>query len=685
MKLRGKILIIIALIIILVTMSFLVISQTIFSASSTETENQYTTMVLNNTLHALNNDLSSLNKTANDWSQYDAAYEFVRGNNPNFIERSLLDATFLRLNLNLIIFTNNDGEILFAKAINLQTEEEIPLPANLTQEITNNLTQNQEDNAGFASINGTPMIMVSKPVLRSDGQGPSQGTLLMGRYLNEFELETLSNNVNISIIPVSVSNIPSGFQNTTLILDDSPTYIEIKNTETIAGYSLLNGISGKPSLILKVEIPRMIYKTYEKAIFYLILSIVIVGIIGAILVYFNIDKNLLRRLDKITNSVMEVKKTNDLSSRIPVLGNDELADLAVSVNEMLQSLQRSKIKLEKSEEEYRTIFENTGTAMLIVSADLDILLVNSEFQRIFGFKGEEYNKKENLMDYVVEGDMARIKEINHALMENQDPHPIQNSEFKLFNRKNEVRDFFTTFGYIPRNNETLISFIDVTEHNKAVLKIKNSLKEKEILLREIHHRVKNNLQIISALLMLQADETEDSELLLKYKESENRIHSMALIHERMYQSQDLSSIDFKEYINSLIHDLTYSYGFDSNQQEIMIDVGDFSLSIETVMPMGLIVNELVSNSLKYAFKDFDDKPQIIGVKLQSVGENSYKLEIWDNGKGIPENIDFKNTSTLGLQLVNELTKQLDGRIEVIVKDGTRFKIIFKEPEYKKRL
>lgn len=685
MKLRGKILIIIALIIILVTMSFLVISQAIFSVSSTETENQYTTMVLNNTLHALNNDLSSLNKTANDWSQYDAAYEFVRGNNPNFIERSLLDATFLRLNLNLIIFTNNDGEILFAKAINLQTEEDIPLPANLTQEITNNVTQNQEDNAGFASINGTPMIMVSKPVLRSDGQGPSQGTLFMGRYLNEFELETLSENVNISMIPVSVSNLPSGFQNTTLILDDSPTFIEIKNTETIAGYSLLNGISGKPSLILKVEIPRMIYKTYEKAIFYLILSIVIVGIIGAILVYFNIDKNLLRRLDKITNSVMEVKKTNDLSSRIPVLGNDELADLAVSVNEMLQSLQRSKIKLEKSEEEYRTIFENTGTAMLIVSADLDILLVNSEFQRIFGFKGDEFNKKKNLMDYVVEGDITRIKEINHALMEKQDSHPIQNSEFKLFNQKNEVRDFFTTFGYIPRNNETLISFIDVTEHNKAVLKIKNSLKEKEILLREIHHRVKNNLQIISALLMLQADESEDSELLLKYKESENRIHSMALIHERMYQSKDLSSIDFKEYINSLIHDLTYSYGFDSKQQEIRIDVGDFSLSIETVMPIGLIVNEVVSNSLKYAFKDFDDKPQIIGVKLQSVGENSYKLEIWDNGKGIPENIDFKKTSTLGLQLVNELTKQLDGTIEIIVKDGTRFKIIFKEPEYKKRL
>lgn len=644
-------------------------------------------MVLNNTVHALNNDLSTLNNTAEDWSHYDDAYKFVSGNNPTFEERSLLDATFLRLNLNLIILTDENGNILFSKAIDLQTQKEIPLPLNLTEEITSNglLSQNNTDGSGFVSINGTPMMIVSKPVLKSDGEGPSQGTLIMGRYLNEFELENLSENVNISILPLSDSNLPSEFPNAELNLINSPNYIEKENVDTTTGYSLLYGISGKPTLILKVEIPRMIYKTYQKATFYLILSIVIVGVIAAILVYYNLDKNLLRRLDRLTTSISKIKNTNDLSSRVTVQGNDELADLAISTNEMLQSLEKSNIQLEKSEEGYRTIFENTGTAMLMVNEDLDLLLANSEFQRIFGYKGKEPDEKKNLMDYIVEGDINQIRELENSLQNANENKIIQNYNIQLFNKNGVIRDFFATFGYISRTKEILISFIDVTDHNKAVNKIKDSLKEKEILLREIHHRVKNNLQIISALLMLQAEETEDSELLLKYKESENRIHSMALIHERMYQSQDLSNIGVKDYVSSLIHDLTYSYGFDSDGQEIRVDVGDFTLSIETVMPLGLIINELVSNSLKYAFKGFNEgKTKIIGVKLQSSGNNNYKLEIYDNGIGLPQNIDLDNISSLGLQLVNELTKQLDGEIEVIVDHGTKFIIFFKEPEYQKR-
>ncbi len=682
MKLRGKILIIIALIFLLVVASFLVISEAIFTASSTETENQYTTMVLNNTLNALNDDLSNLNNTANDWSQYDAAYEFVSGSNPSFKERSLLDATFSRLNLNLIIFTDENGNILFAKALDLQTMSDIPLPLNLSEEITyNNLTQNSKDSSGFIFINGTPLIVVSKPVLKSDGQGPSQGTLIMGRYLNEFELENLSENANITLIPLTSSNLPMEIQS----LVNSPTYVQAVNTSTTVGYSLLYGISGHPSMILKVEIPRMIYKTYEKATFYLTLSIVIVGILAAILVYFNIDKNLLRRLEKITTSVLKIKNTNDLSSRIPVLGDDELSHLAISVNEMLQSLEKSNIQLEKSEEGYRTIFENTGTAMIMINADLDIILANSEFQRIFGLKPHPEGIEKNLMDYVVTGDGNKLRKLTHQLRESKPTKVIQNSQFQLLNKNGSVRDFFATLGYISGDDETLISLIDVTEHNQAVNHIKSSLQEKEILLREIHHRVKNNLQIISALLMLQAEETDNQELLLKYKESENRIHSMALIHERMYQSQDLSSIDVKDYVDSLIHDLTYSYGFDSPGHEMKVDVGEFSLSMETIMPLGLIINELVSNSMKYAFKGVEeDETKLISVRLQAVENEEYQLEVCDNGIGLPEDIDFKNTSSLGLQLVNELTKQLDGTIKVVVDHGTRFIISFQEPEYKER-
>ncbi len=679
MKLRGKTLAIIVFIILMVTISFFVISQTIFTGSSTETENQYTHMVLNNTLHALNSDLATLNNTANDWSQYDNAYEFVSGNNPSFIDRSLLDATFLRLNLNLIIFTDNNGKILFAKAIDLETEKEITLPENLNNELsTFNLTQST-DKSGFVSINGTPMIIVSKPVLKSDGGGPSQGTLIMGRFLNERELESLSENANISINSFSDSNLPLELQNAKLNLNNSQVYINTLNSNTIAGYSLLNGISGNPSLIVKVEISRIIYKTYEKAIFYLTLSIIIIGAIAAILVYYYLDKILLYRLDQITSSIIGIRKSDDLNRRIPVLGNDELADLAISVNEMLSSLYKSNLELEKSEESYRTIFENTGTAMLLVDKNLNIVLANSEFEHIFGLE------RKNLMNFIEESHKEKIQEYIES-MNAGDKNILQSYEFQLINKKGDIKDFFTTFGFLSGSGETLISFIDVTEHNNAVKKIKNSLKEKEILLREIHHRVKNNLQIIASLLMLQAEECENKELLSKYKESENRIHAMALIHERIYQSKNLSNINFADYIQSLIDDLIYSYGFNSNELEINIDSGNFNLSIETVMPLGLIINELVSNSLKYAFKGFQEgSPKKLGISLNLNRENFFVLEVCDNGVGIPADFDIENTTSLGILLVNELVKQLDGELEVTKGPGTRFIISFQEPEYKKRI
>ncbi|MEN6290690.1 MAG: sensor histidine kinase, partial [Methanobacterium sp.] len=224
---------------------------------------------------------------------------------------------------------------------------------------------------------------------------------------------------------------------------------------------------------------------------------------------------------------------------------------------------------------------------------------------------------------------------------------------------------------------------DITERKKSEDKIKASLKEKEVLLREIHHRVKNNLQIISTLLQLQSDEITDQKTLENYRESENRIQSIALIHEKMYQSRDISNIDFTSYIKSLINDLMYSYDADSRNIKSVIDTGNFLFSIETVQPLGLIVNEIISNSLKYAFKNRDEGTVL--VKLEKMDSNKFKLIVSDNGMGFPENIDFRNTSSLGLQLVNELVKQLEGDIELNIDDGTEFVIIFKEPEYKKRI
>ena len=204
--------------------------------------------------------------------------------------------------------------------------------------------------------------------------------------------------------------------------------------------------------------------------------------------------------------------------------------------------------------------------------------------------------------------------------------------------------------------------------------IKASLKEKEVLLKEIHHRVKNNLQIISSLLNLQSEYIKDEQDLEMFKVSQNRIESMALIHEKLYQSEDLAQIEFSEYIRDLVASLFCSYELNLDVIELKINVEQIFLNIETAIPCGLIINELVLNSLKHAFPA--GKLGEVYINLYENDEKEITLIISDNGIGFSQDFDFRNTRSLGLQLVNALINQLGGTIEFNGSAGAVFKIIF---------
>ena len=214
---------------------------------------------------------------------------------------------------------------------------------------------------------------------------------------------------------------------------------------------------------------------------------------------------------------------------------------------------------------------------------------------------------------------------------------------------------------------------DIRELKKVETQLKSSLEEKEVLLREIHHRVKNNMQIISSLLNLQSRYLNDEKTVNILNESRNRVRSMAMVHEELYRSRDLSKIDFADYIQRLLSGLFSSYGVDENFIKPEINVENIFLNIDIAVPCGLIINELVSNSLKHAF--VQGQKGKISIKFHHQDEK-YVLTVADNGTGFPEGIDFKNTKTLGLQLVNTLVKQLSGSIDIYRSSGTSFKIVF---------
>ncbi|AXV36806.1 MAG: hypothetical protein CIT01_00630 [Methanobacterium sp. BRmetb2] len=352
----------------------------------------------------------------------------------------------------------------------------------------------------------------------------------------------------------------------------------------------------------------------------------------------------------------------------------------VGVGRDIHDQKMAQEALKESESKYRSIFENTGAMTMIFDENMDISLVNSEFEKFSGYLKKEIQGLKNVSDFVVREDLSRIKGYHRLQRINPDAIP-KNYEVQLVNRKGEVKEFFATFDMIPGTRKGIISFMDITDRKVAENKIKKSLREKEILLREIHHRVKNNLQIISTLLELQCDQIKDEEVMELYRESENRIQSIALIHENLYQSDDLASIQIDEYINNLLNDLMNSYGIESSVN-LNIDVDKITLGIETAIPCGLIINELVSNSLKYAFPNGTSGN--IYLSLKEKDDGTFKLLISDDGSAFPSDFEEKKNRTLGLQLVNNLVKQLDGDLD-FNKEKKEFKINFKELTYKKRI
>jgi two-component sensor histidine kinase len=229
--------------------------------------------------------------------------------------------------------------------------------------------------------------------------------------------------------------------------------------------------------------------------------------------------------------------------------------------------------------------------------------------------------------------------------------------------------------------------LDITDRKHAEEKIKASLKEKEILLREIHHRTKNNMQVISSLLNLQSEYTRDEKYIAMLRESRNRIDTMALVHEKLYRSKDISNIDFHDYIVSLVNRLYDFYGLNAGRIALKIDIEHITLEPDTAIPCGLIINELVSNSLKHAFPGGRTGEIRIIFRRTALTrtEIEYNLTVGDNGVGMPEGLDISTLKTLGLQLVTTLVQhQLQGRLEFDRTEGTTCRISFKEVQYETR-
>ena len=354
--------------------------------------------------------------------------------------------------------------------------------------------------------------------------------------------------------------------------------------------------------------------------------------------------------DTSNNFKSVIFSTRDISRRKEV--ETALLETEKSLNAFINAITEAEFMLDT---EGTILFANDTLCKRVNMSKEEIIGANA-----YDVLPEDLTKKrrEKINRVIESGESLIYSDQRDGIYLNNHIYPIKNENGKVY--------------------RLAIVSIDITPLKSAENALKVALKEKELLIKEIHHRVKNNLMVISSLLNLQSRYIKDKEALGLFRESQTRAKSMALIHERLYKSDDLKSINFGEYISNLANDLFRTYGADRNKLELdlrMKNTDNLNVDINTAVPLGLIVNELLSNSIKHAFPD--DRGGKIMVDFHKE-DDGFILIISDNGIGFPEELDYKNTKSLGLQIVNTLTNQIGGVITMNVQDGTTFTIEFKE-------
>lgn len=337
----------------------------------------------------------------------------------------------------------------------------------------------------------------------------------------------------------------------------------------------------------------------------------------------------------------------------------------------LTAHKRTDEALRESEERFRDLFESSPDAIFVENLDGGVLDVNPAACRLHGVPREELLGK-TVFDLVPPDKKDEAASEFRKLTKGESDH-VEGFSWTASGQAVPVEIRASRINYAGKP-AVLLHVRDITERRYAEEQFKTSLKEKEILLKEIEHRVKNNLQIISSLLSLQSGFVKDKQALEMFTELENRIQSMAMIHEKFYQAKGLAKIDFADYVGDLTRYLFRAYGVNPEAIRLRMNVDHVLLGIDTAIPCGLIIHELVSNALKHAFSQ--NKTGEICIALGSNEKDGFVLRVSDNGAGLPRDLDFRNTESLGLQLVDTLTDQLGGTLEVDRNGGTAFKILF---------
>lgn len=432
MTLRNKSFIVIGFTLLCLILFFYSASSTIMTGGFLQIEQKQVIRDLDRAAILISNDISDLNGEAGDWAFWDDTYEFIGNGDPEYIERNIPDTTFIDLRLNLMLYINSSGGIVFGRAFDIQKKTELPIPGSFRDISPSSiLLRHSDENSsikGIILLPEGPLLIASRPIMDTERKRPIRGSLIWGRYLNDEEIERLSEINQLSLVVHRLDIRSDDNKAIRSMLSDENPFVSIPiNEDSIAGYTFLKDIYGTPVIILEVVLPRDIYSQSKLSERYLFASMVIVGIILGGLSLLLLDKLILSRLFRLSSDIKGIEESKMLSDRVKMGGKDELSSLAAAINKMLEALERSEEEqrvaeeelrkhrdqleeivqertselkksnenLKISEEKYRSLVESTEDSIYMVDRNCRYLFINNRHIKRLGFedyRGLKYNE-----------------------------------------------------------------------------------------------------------------------------------------------------------------------------------------------------------------------------------------------------------------------------------------------------
>lgn len=574
---------------------------------------------------------------------------------------------------------------------------------------------------GILLLSGSPLLFCSRPI--STGAPESfSGTLVTGVRLDHERSRSLSESLHLNVTLWSPNDpqLSSVLGSLDLVHSD-PVSVLSGGDDTIRGFGLLLDPFGQPSLIVEVNSTREFYHVGLATANYFVFCLVMVGIVFGAVSWQTMELSVLRRLTRLTDDVTSIAGQGSPRNRVGLNGSDELSLLAEEINSMLTALEGSEEALTESERRYRAVVEDQTDLICRFLPDGTLTFVNDAYCKVLG-QDRDRMVGGNFLDLFDEESGPDVAKLLGGLDRDR---PVSSHEGKLLDVEGEVRWYrwteratFDSLGAVAefqavghdvtarRHAEQAIveakeglermveertaRLVEINEELRQEIKnreqaqerLQASAREKEVLLQEIHHRVKNNLQIMVSLLDLQSEYVHDDACLGVLRDAEHRIVSMALVHEHLYQSDNLAEIDIHEYIQSLVEDLFYAFEALESGPNLVLDVEPIAFGIGTALPLGLLVNELVTNSLKHAFEG--QRKGQIRISLRRIDDDSFELKIADDGVGFPAGVDWRGGGSFGLFLVQSLVDQLHGEIDLDSTEGTDFTLRLRKIKERKK-